>query len=543
LCCRQSIVLGELMLNRFLIAASIFTCVLVLLAVPAGAQTATAAPSQKQPTFTLRTTARIVLTDITVTDAKGNSIRGLKQSDFHIFDNGKPQSILSFTEHTTTPVAAMPQTSVAPGVFSNSFLDHLPPVLNIVLIDTTNLEIVDQMYLRYKLDQFIKQLPPGEPLAIYLNTGPHSLLLQNFTSDHTLLLNAIHEAIPRFPPTGREYYSDLSALYKVAVNFGEYPGRKNILWFTGGSTLFLNDDPRTLGGLPQEDPAAGRAIYDILQTGRIAVYPVDARGLQVVFGEANFINLASQHGLMNDAAQATGGHAYYDNNGLDLIAEHWLRDSGDFYTLSYSPSDFAMNNKWHKVRIQLNHNGPKYFLSYRRGYFADGSITGKRPSGKWRTRLLANGGTIKLRDQQRKPIIFQVEIKPASEISSGPIVAGVSPSARPKRGTIPYVIHYELPASSFATNVVDGKTEIVFGVGVIAFKGDGSKDAGLASRVTLTVNPSKLRENPDFKIPVDQRINLHKGQSYLYLAAWDMNSRRLGTLQVPLRVIAPETAR
>jgi len=505
------------------------------------AQTSTSAPSQQsqKPTFTFRTTTRIVLTDVTVTDAKGNPVHGLKESDFHILDNGKPQRVLSFTEHKTAPVTSMPRVTTAPGVYSNSFLEHLPPVLNIMVIDTTNMEFVDQMYLRYKLDQFIKQLPQGEPLAIYLNTGPHSLLLQNFTSDRTLLLNAIHEAIPRFPPTGREYYSDLSTLYKVAVSFDEYPGRKNILWFTGGSTLFLNDDPRALGGLPQEDPADERAIYDILQTGRIAVYPVDARGLQVVFGDASFINLTSQHGLMNDAAQATGGHAYYNNNGLDLIAEHWLHDSGDFYTLTYSPSDFAMNNKWHKVRIQLNHNGPKYFLSYRRGYFADGSITEKHPSNKWRTQLLADGGAVERRDLRRKPIIFQVEIKPASEISSGPIVAGVSPSVKPKRGTIPYAIHYELPARSFTTKVVNGKTEMEFGIGVIAFKGDGSKDAGLASRITLAVSPDKLRQNPDFKIPVDQRINLHKGQSYLYLATWDMNSGRLGTLQVPLHVAAP----
>lgn len=478
---------------------------------------------------------------MTVTDARGNPVYGLKRADFHIFDNGKPQKILSFTEHNTTPVAEMPKATVAPGIYSNSFLDHLPPVLNIILIDTTNLEFVDQMYLRYKLDQFIKQLPPGEPLAVYLNTGPHGFLLQNFTSDHTLLLNAIHEAIPRFPPAGREYYSDLSTLYNVAVHFDEYPGRKNILWFTGGSTLFLNDDPRKLDGLPQEDPAAERAIYDILQTGRIAVYPVDARGLQVVFGEANFINLTSQHGLMSDAARATGGHAYYDNNGLDLIAEHWLRDSGDFYTLSYSPSDFAMNNKWHTVKIQLNHDGPKYFLSYRRGYFADGSITGKHPSSKWRTQLLANGSAVERRDLRREPIIFQVEIKPASEISSGPIVAGVSPSVKPKRGTIPYVIHYELPARSFTTQVVNGKTEMVFGIGVIALKWDGSRDAGLAARIRITVNPDRLREQPGFRIPVDQRINLHKGQSYLYLAAWDMNSGRLGTLQVPVRVAAGAT--
>ena len=246
---------------------------------------------------------------------------------------------------------------------------------------------------------------------------------------------------------------------------------------------------------------------------------------------------------MDDAARATGGHAYYDNNGLDLIAEHWVHNNGDFYTLTYSPSNFKMNNKWHKVRIKLDAVGPKYSLSYRRGYFADNTIEGKHPSKKWRRRLLASGGTVDQQDLDKKPIIFEAEIKPASEMPPGPVVANASSSGKLKRGTLAYVIRYELPARSFATRVVNGKTEIVLGVGVIAFKRDGSKDAGLADRIAISVNPDKLRLHPGFVIPVDQRIYLHKGQSYLYLAAWDMNSGRLGTLQIPLQVAEPGKAR
>src|SRR5579875_2266531 len=142
--------------SRF--AALIFIWILVAGGGSAEGQVHGASASQ-QPTLTLHTTTRIVLTDVTVTDADGNPVRGLKQSDFHIFDDGKPQSILSFAEHRTTPMAELPKVSVTPGVYSNRFINRLPPVLNIILIDTTNLEIVDQMYLRYKLDQFIKHLP------------------------------------------------------------------------------------------------------------------------------------------------------------------------------------------------------------------------------------------------------------------------------------------------------------------------------------------------------------------------------------------------
>lgn len=529
---------GEPVLNCSRIGIFTFACLLVMPRSPLLAQTSDVPPlpQAQQPTFTFKTTTRIVLTDVTVTDVKGNPVYGLKQADFHIFDNGKPQKLLSFKEHRTMPVASLPQVSSAPGVYSNSFLEHLPPVLNIIVIDTTNLEIVDQMYLNYKLTQFIKRLPAGEPLAVYWRTGPYSILLQNFTSNHALLLAAVHKALPHFPPTGREYYSDLATLYKIALDFGQYPGRKNILWFTGGSTLFLRADPMDLGGITYLDPNTARIVYDLLESGRIAVYPVDARGLT---GHEGFRMLA-QHGMMSDTAEATGGHAYYDNNGLDLIAEHWLKTSGSFYTLTYSPSDFEFNNKWHKVTVTLDTDGRKYYLSYRRGYFADGTNTDGRSSKGLRTRLLADGTSVNRPDIRSVPIIFQAKIEPASQMSPGWLVVGSSKPAKPKRGTIPYVIRYQLPAKSFATNVINGKTQIVLGVGVIAFNQDGSREDGVADRVSLTVNPENLRRNPGIQIPIDQHIDLHKGQSYLYLAAWDMNSGRVGTLQVPVQVAAPK---
>ena len=52
-----------------------------------------------QSTYTFRADTHIVLTDVTVTDAKGNPVHGLPQTAFRIFDNNKPQEIASFEEH------------------------------------------------------------------------------------------------------------------------------------------------------------------------------------------------------------------------------------------------------------------------------------------------------------------------------------------------------------------------------------------------------------------------------------------------------------
>jgi VWFA-related protein len=487
-----------------------------------------ASAQQPRPAYTFQASTRIVLTDVTVTDRNGNPIHGLKQSQFHIFDNGKPQTIDSFEEHASTPAASMLQTaSASPGVFSNDFMQHLPPVLNIIVLDTTNLEIPDQMYLAYKLNRFLKAMPLDQPLAIYWRTGPASILLQGFTTDRELLQAAVKKALPHFPPMGRYYYSDVDTLYKIAFDLGQFPGRKNILWFSGGSTLYLSPDPLALN----ETQYDWRQIYDELETSRIAIYPIDARGLTT----SESYNMWAQHALMNNIAEATGGQSFYNNNGLDQMAEHWLSTDSSFYTLTYSPTDFHADSKWHKVQVKLDNDSATYTLSYRRGYFADknGGAFGHAP-GAPRTRVLKGGETIAVPDIHSNPILFQARVLPVAV--APPPIEGPIVQAPQKRGMIPYSIHYTLPLKDFTVAQNDGKQQIMFGVAVIAMNQDGANVARLADKFVMTIDPDKLRLTPDMLIPADQQINLRKGENYLYFAVWDMTSGRLGTLQTPVEV-------
>jgi VWFA-related protein len=486
---------------------------------------------QNQPagnqTFTIQANSRVVLTDVTVIDREGNPVHGLPASAFRIFDNNQPHATATFEEHAGIPAPTLIPTGVPTGVYSNDYLLHLPPVLNVILVDIANLQITDQMYLYYELTTFFKKQPDGQPLAIYLRAGNGCFLVQNFTSDRALLLAALHKAIPRFLPTGREYLSDIDTLHQIAVYLSQLPGRKNILWFSGGSTLYLRENADVY-----EDPAAWRGLYDELEQERIAVYPIDARGLTTRSGP----NMWAQHAMMNEAAKATGGQAFYDNNGLIEMTSHILSSDGSFYTLTYSPPDLHFDNKWHKVRVTLNEEG--YELSYRRGYFADGSRGGAEQPEKTRarTRLLPNGEKVELPELSSMPIIFQARVMPASDPVwvPDPKLAGTIP-ASPKKGSVPYSIRYSLPADVLTQQTIDGKPEVIFGVGVIALNRDGRAIETHASRVTMRLNNDEVRANPGVQLTFDQRLNLKKDDEYLYLAVWDMTNGRLGTLQVPLK--------
>jgi len=488
--------------------------------------------SANQP-YTIRTISRVVLTDVTVTDSKGNPVHGLPESAFRILDNNQPQTIASFEEHSGAPApaaATMQPVAAAKGVYSNEYLLHLPPVLSVVIIDIANLSIPEQMYLNYELTKFFQDQPVGQPLAIYLRAGNGCFLVQNFTTDRALLLAAVHKAIPRIPPTGREYLSDIDTLHQIAGYLNQLPGRKNVLWFSGGSTLYLREDVDLYN-----DPQAWRDLYDQLEQERIAIYPIDARGLVVYTSRGMW----GQQAEMNETATATGGQAFYNNNGLKEIASHVLSTDGSFYTLTYTPHDFHFDNKWHKVQVKLNVDG--YQLSYRRGYFADGSPGGaaQPEQTRARTRLLPDGEKLELPAMRSVPIIFEARVLPVTDpaVASAHLEATIqAPPA--KKGSVPYSIRYALPVDAL-TRAGAGNPEVTFGVAAVVLNRDGRAVDSRADQVKMTLNAETLRLHPDVPIRLDQRLNLRKDDEYLYLAVWDMISGRLGTLQIPVQIQKP----
>ena len=284
-----------------------------------------------------------------------------------------------------------------------------------------------------------------------------------------------------------------------------------------------------------QNDAAWRELYDELDQERIAVYPVDGRGLTAYYQRG----MAQQQGEMEELARATGGHAYYNTNGLLESAAQVLDDGSSFYTVTYSPSNFRFDNKWHSVRVAVEGG---YHLSYRRGYFADASMTPPEQPTKSRTRLTLGGDKIEVLPQLRSvPIIFQAHVLPTSDpaVAAQSKPSGAIPPPPPQKGKIPYSIRYLLPLDALTQTDVDGDKKVVFGVGVMAFNRDGYTVVKNGDRITLMLNGDSLRENPTAPVAIDQQVYLQKGDEYLYLAVWDMTTGRLGTLQIMLDVTKP----
>ncbi len=493
-----------------------------------GEQT-TPAEQATPPSYTLHVGTRLVLTDVTVTDQHGNVVQGLDRSAFHIFDNGKPQQITSFTEHTASENPSPGPRPVA-GEIGNGFLQHAPPAFNALLIDITTIGFTDQAYLANQLQQFLSTLQPNDTLAVYTRAGDAVVELQGFTSDPELLRAAIRKAVPKLQQPGSWAATDLGTLEQMLTLLKPYPGRKNLIWFSGGSNLALLADAT---GFPSFVDM--RRLYDELESSRIAVFPVDARGLTV--GSSG--GMMWQHMMMDDTAEATGGHAFYNSNGLKQIATRIVGSGSDFYTLSYSPPQPNFDNRWHRVKVVAGAGAGSYQLSYRHGYFND--TTHAVPASGDRTILQARGMTQQQSSETlRAPLIFSVAVSPAATAVAALQQPSDTPKGDPpKRNQSTYNVHYTLPIADLVRQNVDGKEQVSVGIGVLAVNRLGAHLAQQTKAVQVSIDPEKLHAHPDGRIAFDDQINLPRGEQFLYILAWDQRSGRFGTVQTPLTVPKP----
>lgn len=359
---------------------------------------------QQAPTFSI--TTREVLLDVVVTDGSHHPITGLKPTDFTVTEEGQAQSITHLEEHHPVNGDDLARMKAMPSLPPNTFTNFTPisnsSAYTVILLDSMDTPLNAQMYLREQVIAFLKRMQPGTPVAIF-QLDSEMRLIQGFSSDPKVLLEAA-ESKRDMPSLRKPFYGsrELNQMVRNQVlgqgmqSMGKYlagfPGRKNLIWFTGRLPYWygadnsdsaieyreghtFHDDFTVL-----EDGVAG--MTDALTLSRVAVYPIDARGLQTLpqfdagtrgvppmNGNARFNNAqAFQHMDLDAIAEATGGKAYYNTNGLkDILAE--IVDNGsNYYTLAYSTTNQVWKGQFRRIRITIDRPGVK--LQFRPGYYA-----------------------------------------------------------------------------------------------------------------------------------------------------------------------------
>jgi VWFA-related protein len=185
----------------------------------------------------------------------------------------------------------------------------------------------------------------------------------------------------------------MGAFLEIAKFLEGLPGRKNLIWLSGSFPLniFPGADPLDAFAGSVSFDAALRQTADLLTVGQVAVYPVDIRGLTTdpFFDASNaatyrspaeiaqahrsfLLEIGAEQDAMDQIAEETGGHAFYNSNGLaDAIATS-IADGANYYSLSYAPSNAKFDGGLRKIRVHLTRRG--YHLAYRHSYLADDSV-------------------------------------------------------------------------------------------------------------------------------------------------------------------------
>lgn len=545
----------------------------------------TKAPSLKSADV-LRVTTRLVLVDVVVTDKHGKPVGGLTREDFNLWENGKPQRLAIFSvEQPTQPAQAaeFKPPALPPHVSTNRPEYRQPPgPLTLLLLDGLNTPLRDQAYARQELLRYLTtQLRPGQRIAVLALTN-RLLLLQDFTSDPHLLLAALEKYHPQqTEPRSRAQSLDrvidplylsaspeilanihrfeaeqaagamdtrvkitLAALRSIARATRSHPGRKNLIWVSGAFPIVFAPGRTSDFELTRSYAAEMRRTTNLLADARVAVYPVDARGLVgALMGDASnplrnplgqtrsrreVIEALTRHSTeiespqqaMEQVATDTGGRAYYNRNDIDAAVALSVEDASIYYTLGYYPEDKDWNGNFRRIKVKVARKGLR--LRHRRGYYAlDPSAPAEEPRTRQQELLAALGDPL-----------------PATGVT---FWAQAIPSARAHSAQVRVQFLVDFPAIAFVEDEesrqhcdVDFLAAALSSEGRVITFAHQTLNTGLPLEAYAQVQERGL--------PFQMQLELAPGQYQLRLAVRDNRTGLLGTTVIPLVRVKTEPA-
>ena len=141
----------------------------------------------------IRANTRAVAVDVVVTKGLDQPVGGLHKQDFQLMEDGKPQAIDFFEEHTA--VQAPPNIKLVP-MSANVFTD-VPAApesdsVNVLLLDLLNTDRQDQSHVHQQITNYLKNMQPGVRVAIF-TLSTKLRLIQDFAADNSLLRSSLDD--------------------------------------------------------------------------------------------------------------------------------------------------------------------------------------------------------------------------------------------------------------------------------------------------------------------------------------------------------------
>ena len=289
-----------------------------------GQSTGPAIARAEQPgEFTLRTTSRLVLLDVSVKDASGGFVSGLSKDNFKIYESGKHQEITQFAN------ADIPVTVGIVVDESGSMRPKRAEVITAALVFNEASNPMDEMFV------------------INFNERPRRGLPDNvlFTDKVQQLRMALWQGIPE----GRTALYDAIDMALNQLDFGRRDKKTLVLISDGGD----NHSTHTQQEVMQRVLTSAATIYTV------GIYDEDDPG--------------KNEGVLKKLAQVSGGVFYHPATLAEIvpICRQIAKDIRTRYTIGYVPPAEGKTERHIKVEAASAEH-PKLVVRTRTTYlFSD----------------------------------------------------------------------------------------------------------------------------------------------------------------------------
>jgi VWFA-related protein len=561
-----------------------------------------------------RKSVQLVQVDVVVTDKNGNPIQDLKESDFTVLQDGVAREVRVYEPHSLTTLAASqpPETRLPENTYTNLPNSGNDEARVILVFDMLNTPVQDQQYAQKQLVKVLREIPDGRRIAVFA-LSEKLTLVQGFTTDKQQLLAAAdslsaersHQYVgslqtqqsagalaglkmntepaismpaqagsqsvdpsvigaPKSLPireessflTSARVEFTLDAFETLARAVSGYPGRKSVLWLSGGFPVAIAPDPEletaTRGAENYREQLARTSR--LLATSRIAMYPIDVRGIQprgvdislstaetegllemrqpannhvgtggtldTNNGLGNLLNQQSrtysyERSTLLNVAYDTGGRAFIGSNNIRQAIARGMEDSAMYYTLAYSPDPNETKLAYHKIEVKIAR--PDVKLTYRRGYYA----IPQPAAGSADSAVAVLRGSL------------QPGMPPATSLY---LTARVSPPRKPgEQLKIDYVIN---PNGVTFADAEKGSKHAMVDCMAVAFDLQGREIAHASDTLDATIPAEQYEWVMRRGLPANQEIALKPGTYNLRLGVMDRSTQQIGTLDVPVTIPA-----
>lgn len=384
-------------------------------------------PTQQTSEDVIKIDTALVQVRAVVTDRSGKVVDNLKQDDFEILENGKPQRIGFFSLETistrSAPSAEAAKSSANP---ARPAATEKPRRSIVLFVDTLHLTTSSLVRAKAQLKKFVDERITDDDVVAIITTSNSLGILSQFMRDRRMLKYAIdkisafmqsssfftpylaakvlaedsealnvaiqivivEEGLGNVPPEqlaeyvrarARQILSDeeikrqttFQFLKAVAERMAAMPGERMIAFMSDGFTLL----GRNSGGENQDFIAAtsqavraGVVIYSFFPQGLTTPVEATARAplTNPEFGAYMSDSLMDQQSTLRSVAADTGGEAFLNSNDMVGQLKRMLDANRTYYAISYYPED-RQEKKFRNIKIQVKDH-PDYRVRTQRGY-------------------------------------------------------------------------------------------------------------------------------------------------------------------------------